>query len=410
VVAYDERGGVGWILAAVDGIAPGVRAERAVIVTPDYFVEELRWHAGSEVRFELPFHFDAAADISFAAATLDGGSGAEDGFAFATDARRASVAKQTAVHFRQTSGDHTARAWVRSEPDTTWYEAAGPGQPANTARRFFVARTRGTSGMMRSVWTWTPRVDRVSFSDEAVTVELGTEKHVHRRTDEYWSMEMTVGGAQSGIELYGWRKAHPSSAELPAELPPSDPIVVRDGVPLTIQLGEEHYRRSEESWRDAGRPTASLMFEIRGDLIDLTVRVPSADIVFVDRDATNPFDNEHPDVNGHGVLVYLSADGGGGAWSVAPEHDSARARVRALTEWGALAPTRADWSRTSEGFEIRLAFPAAGVSAIDVIVNDVVPHRARRRGQLVLSGGRGEFVYLRGDRHDSSRLIPLRIL
>jgi hypothetical protein len=42
---------------------------------------------------------------------------------------------------------------------------------------------------------------------------------------------------------------------------------------------------------------------------------------------------------------------------------------------------------------------------LDLIVNETVPERARRRGQLVLSGGDGEFVYLRGDRHDHSRLL-----
>jgi hypothetical protein len=46
----------------------------------------------------------------------------------------------------------------------------------------------------------------------------------------------------------------------------------------------------------------------------------------------------------------------------------------------------------------------------DVLVNETAPGRERRRGQLVLSGAQGEFVYLRGDRHDSPRLIPLMIL
>jgi hypothetical protein len=45
---------------------------------------------------------------------------------------------------------------------------------------------------------------------------------------------------------------------------------------------------------------------------------------------------------------------------------------------------------------------------IDVIVNEMPRGRERRRGQLVMSGARGEFVYLRGDRHEPERLIPLR--
>jgi hypothetical protein len=43
------------------------------------------------------------------------------------------------------------------------------------------------------------------------------------------------------------------------------------------------------------------------------------------------------------------------------------------------------------------------------VVNEMPRGRSRRRGQLVLSGARGEFVYLRGDRHDRWRLVPLRI-
>jgi hypothetical protein len=46
---------------------------------------------------------------------------------------------------------------------------------------------------------------------------------------------------------------------------------------------------------------------------------------------------------------------------------------------------------------------------LDVLVNDAVVGRKRRRGQLVLSGARGEFVYLRGDRHDGSRLLPFML-
>jgi hypothetical protein len=48
--------------------------------------------------------------------------------------------------------------------------------------------------------------------------------------------------------------------------------------------------------------------------------------------------------------------------------------------------------------------------SIDVLVNDAAPGRERRRGQLVLSGAQGEFVYLRGDRHDGARLLPFMIV
>jgi hypothetical protein len=45
------------------------------------------------------------------------------------------------------------------------------------------------------------------------------------------------------------------------------------------------------------------------------------------------------------------------------------------------------------------------VIGVDVIVNESALGRTRRRGQLVLSGAQGEFVYLRADRHERERLV-----
>jgi hypothetical protein len=47
---------------------------------------------------------------------------------------------------------------------------------------------------------------------------------------------------------------------------------------------------------------------------------------------------------------------------------------------------------------------------VDVLVNEIGPGRARRRGQLVLSGALGEFVYLRADRHDRERLLRFTLV
>jgi hypothetical protein len=66
------------------------------------------------------------------------------------------------------------------------------------------------------------------------------------------------------------------------------------------------------------------------------------------------------------------------------------------------------WRATASGYALdaRVALPRARAGvAIDVLVNETASGRARRRGQLVLSGARGEFVYLRGDRHDPRRLL-----
>jgi len=48
------------------------------------------------------------------------------------------------------------------------------------------------------------------------------------------------------------------------------------------------------------------------------------------------------------------------------------------------------------------------VFGFDLIVNETTPQRERRRGQIVLSGARGEFVYLQGDRHDPERFLRIQ--
>ena len=68
----------------------------------------------------------------------------------------------------------------------------------------------------------------------------------------------------------------------------------------------------------------------------------------------------------------------------------------------------AHWKPTPAGYqlvaELRIE-PGAAEISLEVIVNETVAGRERRRGQLVLSGADGEFVYLRGDRCDPSRLL-----
>ncbi len=46
---------------------------------------------------------------------------------------------------------------------------------------------------------------------------------------------------------------------------------------------------------------------------------------------------------------------------------------------------------------------------LDLIVNEITADRERRRGQLVLSGADGEWIYLRGDRQDAPRALPFHL-
>jgi Heparinase II/III-like protein len=429
LLAHDERGGVGWTFAEAD-IAPGVRATRAVIVTPDYFVDEVRWVADRPVQFDLPIHFGGTVrGVELVGETIAGGDDLEAGFEFARNARGIGLHAAQAVELADQRDGKEVRAFISVEGSSHWFTADAPGQPASESRPFHLVRCMGTRGAIRSVWAWSPRVDVVQFNGERVEVALGSERHVHYQTDAHWQMELTVGAAQSGIELTGWMRGHePGGGDSPSERKPHwverraarRPIrLPRSGL-AAFDLGEGNYRRSEETWDEAGRPIARVTVGTHGDELIVDVNATAAELVFVPASATNPYDNEHPDINGHGVQLYLRTFFDGGAWMIVPDAGGNRARVRPLAGWGTLEMREATWKKTPDGFSVhaRIALPplpaghakGAYPVAIDVLVNETVPERERRRGQLVLSGAQGEFVYLRGDRHDGSQLVPLMIV
>jgi hypothetical protein len=147
-----------------------------------------------------------------------------------------------------------------------------------------------------------------------------------------------------------------------------------------------------------------------GDALHVDVDVPRSDLTFALSTAVNRLDNEHADINGDSVQLYLRTSSGLCGWMLVPEAGGESVRVRRLDGWLGEQPIRARWSLSGAGYRLSIELPSATPPlAIDVIVNEMPRQRGRRRGQLVMSGARGEFVYLRGDRHEADRLIPLRI-
>src|ERR1019366_5807183 len=173
------------------------------------------------------------------------------------------------------------------------------------------------------------------------------------------------------------------------------PVVLRRGAkqPLVWNLGEAHYRRSEETWAEAGRPTARVAVAATGDELVVDVSVKAGALVFVAANAVNPYDNEHADIHGHGVQLYVRTRGGDGAWVIVPDAGHREARARPVAGWGTLELRRTVWRLTPEGYELRahIALGAGAATgdqmiALDVLVNETAPGRERRRGQLVMSG------------------------
>jgi hypothetical protein len=212
-----------------------------------------------------------------------------------------------------------------------------------------------------------------------------------------------LGGMRQGEEDTGVSQS-PAAQTIPSN---------SHALPATFVLDEPNYRRSEESWNEAGRPTATVTIATtRRDALGINVDVSHVHRCFVPVDAENPLDNEPAAINGAGVQLYAVAGVSKGGWLLVPDPVSRDVGALAIEGWENGLTVSARWQPTESGYAIvaEVALPAGTTEAsLDVIVNETAPGRERRRGQLVLSGARQEFVYLRGDRHDVARLLRFTI-
>ena len=101
-----------------------------------------------------------------------------------------------------------------------------------------------------------------------------------------------------------------------------------------------------------------------------------------------------------------------------PDAATAALRVRTTSDAsGEPALVRGAWRRSDGGYRVTLALPVALVGrahvgarlGFDLLVNEMLPGRERRAGQLVWSGGNG-WVWLRGDRQDAERFGVLELV
>jgi hypothetical protein len=425
----DTSGAFDVIAARADGLAPGVRMDRTIVTGPDHVMDELRWVADRDIRVELPIHVQASPALRFAPATLDGGDGTEDGFSSVSNAESAPLPAGAAAEVHA-DGFHLSFA---CGGDATVFRADAPGPPPGETRRFHVIRMHGRSGTIRSVYAWTAAAPDVAFTDGAIRISTGAGTHEHLVTGDEWTIAGDGGETRTIFAREPLGDA-PEHADEPLEGAPDMPAFTnphhvpwgeldaepsdawgapRENAWAVFELDGDHYRRTEETWHDAGCPRARVAVGATDDALVVDVYVETAEPQFVPAGAVNPFDNEPADINGHGVQVYCSTESASGAWMLVPEASSTEVRVRAIPGWGRLPLPTARWRRTADGFAMRAHVACdpgeSRLVGLDVIVNDAEAGRTRRRGQLVLSGAHGEFAYLQGDRHDPRRLVPFDV-
>jgi hypothetical protein len=295
------------------------------------------------------------------------------------------------------------------------YRATAPGAPGRGRRPFLLLRvaTAGETSWVRSVWSWTNAIEKISVdAQDGLTVERHDGSHdMHSQTFSSYRVQRVGRDAKRVIELDGLalRRKEPHESPQVGNIMRAELAL---GGPVVFELGESDYRRSEETWREAGRPTAriELRYEPNELLIDGTVH-KKGELTFVPANAANPYDNEAPDVNGDGVQLYVSDDRGDSAWVLVPEFDPETAvRARVIDGWNGRPGLHSEWQRVDSGYRLRIRLPLTpssnGEFRLAIVVNEKPEGRERRRGQLVLGGALGEFVYLRGDR-EGQQWLPI---
>lgn len=420
LTAFDDDGRTGWASGSVE-LLPGLTVRRSVVLMDEYLVDVLEWEGDAEHEIGLPLHGVDAVDghdlpLARRAGRVRGGDAREDGFDFLRDGQRILARAGEPVLLRGTRdgiGNAVLDGWIDSPPGAGWQRALAPDVPTRTGLvPMVLVRAAGRTGRLTGVWSWRGRVDDVHFGHGAITIVTDDgARETHRATAEGWCIERQPSGASGPSEttvLAGFathRTPAGSHAIVPDELPSSTPA----SLPAHFRMEEPHYRRSEQSWSEGGAPTAEVdVLMVRPGRLEVRVSVSPSQRIFVPMSAANPLDNEPAAINGDGVQLYVISGERRGGWLLVPHEDSDEVEQRSVEGWNLGLTVRSTWAPTPGGWSLTAVVdlpPDSTEVALDVLVNETLRGRARRRGQLVLSGAAGEFVYLRGDRHDAARLL-----
>ena len=270
-------------------------------------------------------------------------------------------------------------------------------------------RHRGFVGWTVAVWSWTRSIRAVERDGDVVVVHCDDgSRHRHRMAGQGWMVEILRDEQVRLLEL-GGRVARLSGPAQEFHITPTRAAAppVLHTLPALFELGEPHYRRSEFTWQGAGGPIAYVAVT-RPTLgtVQVEVDVPASQRLFVPLVMENQLDNEAASINGDSVQLYAISGTRTAGVLLVPE--GTNVSQRPVDGWTNDLVVDARWRPTSEGYHLEATLhidSRVPEFSLDVLINEVVSGRARRRGQLVMSGADGEFVYLRGDRHDPSRLL-----
>jgi len=404
---------------------------RTLVAGPHYLIDVLELTGRDDGLLELPWHFVGETEVASGGKWVAG----ELQDDFVSEVARLERPREGPVVLKASHGDRRLVAHLLFDGELLRATAPGlPGsaEPAGPAT-FYVTRTRGRN--VRFVTVLEPGGDLVRdvrAAGDEVEVNTRDGVDVHRATSDGWTVETTAGRTT----LRGPREI-PEDYEPLIELEPPERargVALRlDGPPaldatangfdasepLTIDI-EDQYRRSEEPYQGPEDFAARALAGWDEDALYLAVDVVKPDLVFRAADAPPlRLDNEPDDIHSDGLQIYIgNPEGDGLAGVIVIPESGGGLRVRAAggtaTDPSAV---RGAWQATESGYRVTLAFtwpewlrPHVGARiGFDLIINEMLPDRERRAGQLAWSGGNG-WVWLRGDRQSWERLGELELV
>ncbi|HZI22814.1 MAG TPA: heparinase II/III family protein [Gemmatimonadales bacterium] len=401
---------------------------RTVVSGPAYVLDVVELGGRVDHVLELPWHFRG---------TGDGGRGTwasgELSDPFVSSVQR--FVPEGPVVLEVADGSRLLKAFFFYDGELL--RAEGPGRPGEVKRaRFYVERTKGRGVRLVTVLeSFGERAFVRGLTGRGGMIEVETEEGTHRHSASATGWEVATEPRR--VRLAGPRAPEPPFTPL-VELDPPRPAVATalrvneppllDGSlagfdtsePLRLDL-EDQYRRSEEPYSGPADFSAVAYAGWDDAALYLAIEVTKPELCLRPADGKPlRLDNEPDDIHSDGVQVYLhdaEADAGVG-FLVVPEESGGSLRVRGAGESpGDPGTVRGAWRRTGEGYRVTLAMEwpdwhrahVGGQVRFDLLINEALPGRVRRAGQLVWSGGNG-WVWLRGDRQDPERFGVLELV
>jgi len=434
--SFEDDGEWAWARGRFDIVT------RTVASGPAYVIDVIDLSAREDHVLELPWHVAGRGTIE----TKGRWEPAELADEFVTRVQRFVPDHPTpivAVHVAE-----RAQLTTHFVFDGELLEAEGPGVPTGVRHDrvpFYLLRVRGRNARLVSVLEPAKgagaRIKTVKVRGDTVEIETDAGVDRHRLAGNEWMVEVE---GQAPRVLRGAREAVPPFVPL-LQIDPPTPVAAPafhvgsppplDGSlegfelsePLELAL-EDQYRRSEDAYPGPADLSAVGYAAWDNAALYLAVEVTKPELALrPSGSAPLKLDNEPDDIHSDGLQVYVAAaagpSGNGGAppvgYLIVPNADghTVRATATSDTRNAATGTVTGGWQRTDSGYRVTVAIPwPDGVYAhagsrvrFDLIVNEMLPGRLRRVGQLVWSGG-GGWVWLRGDRQDPSRLGILELV